>query len=208
MAPKFSAGQKQYMNILLTPRAYTGYMDGKLTFPLRSAFVALPLDDASAEVFRALQLRLAPFADILSLQNPASPHLTLQFWPSLMEIEYDQVLLQAAKIAANHAPFSVRTNGIDAFASSGRHRVLFFDVAFSDELARVKKSCPWPNVKPFTPHVTLARIRHPEKFSVHKKKVMKALEDSEFRMNFDRVRLYAQIDGVNQTPLEDFVFSK
>ena len=76
----------------------------------------------------------------------------------------------------------------------------------SDELARLKKRCPWPNVEPFTPHITLARIKHPQKFRVHKKKIMKLLDDVMFEMNVNRLRLYAEIEGVKQTELQDFMF--
>lgn len=61
-----------------------------LSFPLHRAFVALPLDGEAKESFRVIQERLAPFAELLRLQNSEEPHLTLHFWETLMEIEYVQ----------------------------------------------------------------------------------------------------------------------
>ncbi|MFH0851460.1 MAG: hypothetical protein V1876_01805, partial [Candidatus Peregrinibacteria bacterium] len=68
-----------------------------LSFPLRSVFLALPLEGNPKWQFQALQEELKPFADILRFQNPASPHLTLMFWPSVGELEYKGIVSQAGK---------------------------------------------------------------------------------------------------------------
>ncbi len=178
-----------------------------LHFPLHSAFLALPLEGKAKNAFQELQGRLRDFDDILRLQNPQSPHLTLQFWKELMEIEYYQMIPQTKKVADSSSPFTLKIQGVSTFGSRGEDRVLYLDVPFSDELARLKKRCPWPNIEPFTPHITLARIKHPQKFAVVKKKLMKFVEDAEFEMQVDRLRLYAEVDGVKQTALEDFLFN-
>lgn len=184
-------------------------------FPLRSAFLALPLEDDTKWEFQALQEELTEYAQALSFQNPQTPHLTLQYWPELLEIEYRQVLEQAAKIASATEPFTLQVTGVNTFGSRGQDRVLFLEIAFSDPLARLKKRCPWPQVdrgagnvpsKPFHPHITLARIKHPERFAVVKKDVMKKLKDISFEIPCEMIRLYAEVEGVRQTPLEDFKF--
>ncbi len=214
-----------------------------LSFPLHAAFLALPLEGAPKWQFQALQEALKPYEDSLRFQNPQSPHLTLQYWPELMEIEYHQILKQAEKIASSHHPLTLTIIGADTFglpsyansrrpvparhrsggrsgtggqgydrqeASAGRRgedRVLFLTIAFSDELARIKKSCPWPSLEPFSPHITLARMRHPQRFATVKKKVMKELHEVTFPIPMDRLRLYAEVNGVKQTPLRDFMLS-
>ncbi len=178
-----------------------------LIFPLHSAFLAIPLKGPAKAVYQELQHRLKNFDDILRYQNPESPHLTLQFWKEVMEIEYYQIIPQSKKIADTSSPFTLKVQGVSTFGSRGEDRVLYLDIPFSDELARLKKRCPWPNIDPFTPHITLARIKHPQKFAVHKKKIMKLLDDVEFEMIVDRVRLYAEIQGVKQTMLQDFIFA-
>ena len=119
---------------------------------------------------------------------------------------------QAEKIAASHKPFSVKVTHAETFGSRGEDRVLFLTVAFSEELARLKKSCPWPtesHAEPrrsmFHPHITLARIRHSQRFAVVKKKLMKKLEGCSFEIPFDCLRLYAEVEGKKQTPLRDFL---
>lgn len=178
-----------------------------LHFPLHSTFLAIPLDGNAKNIFQKLQLRLKDFDDILRYQNPESPHLTLQFWKEVMEIEYYQIIPQSKKIADTSSPFTLKVLGVSTFGSRGEDRVLYLDIPFSDELARLKKHCPWPNIESFTPHITLARIKHPQTFAVHKKKIMKLLDGFEFEVSVDRVRLYAEIDGVKQTVLQDFTFS-
>ena len=181
-------------------------MHDPLRFPLHSAFLALPLEGPSKNAFQELQDRIREFEDILRFQNPQSPHLTLQFWKEVMEIEYYQFIPQSKKIADATSRFTLKVQGVSTFGSRGDDRVLYLDIPFSDELARLKKRCPWPNLEPFTPHITLARIKHPQKFAVHKKKIMKLLGDVDCEMTVDRLRLYAEVNGVKQTELQDFMF--
>jgi len=179
-----------------------------LHFPLRSVFLALPLEGQPKWQFQALQEELKPFADILRFQNPQSPHLTLMFWSSTGELEYKGIRAQAQKIASLHKPFTMQVTGAETFGSHGEDQVLFLSIGFSDELARVKKTCPWSDGRPFAPHITLARIGHPQRFNVVKKKVMKILEGTAFNIPVDRLRLYAEVNGAKQTALEDFVFGE
>lgn len=175
----------------------------ELTFPLRSVFLALPLEGSAKEEFRLLQTSLEPFDHLLKFQNPASPHLTLQFWPTVMQIEYEQIRKQIPVIASKHRPFRLKIESIEFFGKRGEDHVMALAVPFSEPLARLRKSCPWPSDRPFHPHVTLARIDHPQRFIREKKKVLKALGNPSFDVSVNALRLYAQVDGKNQTPLMD-----
>lgn len=177
-----------------------------LEFPIRSVFLALPLEGQPKWMFQALVEELKPYANILRFQNPQSPHLTLMFWPSVGELEYQGISAQAGKIAALHAPFTMKVTGAGTFGSHGEDHVLFLEIAFSEELARMKKTCPWSDGRPFSPHITLARVGHPQRFNVIKKKAMKALEGISFDVPVDRLRLYAEVNGVKQTALQEFLF--
>jgi 2'-5' RNA ligase len=175
-----------------------------LRFPLPSTFLALPLEGQPKWQFQVLVEELKPFEDILRFQNPRSPHLTLYYWKETLELEFQGIVRQAEKIATAHHPFTMKVTGVETFGNHGEDRVLFLTIAFSEELARLKKACPWPEGRPFAPHITLARIDHPQRFNVLKKKVMKALEDITFDIPVDRLRLYAEVNGVKQTALQDF----
>jgi 2'-5' RNA ligase len=177
--------------------------------PLHSAFIALPLEAGAKRRFHDLLEAFWPWEEILRFQNPRTPHLTLYFWRELMQIEYDQVLRVAGTIAKRTAPFTLETTGVGTLGTKEGDRVLVLTLQFSPELAAVKKLCPWPNPpeKPFHPHVTIARISHPQRFIVVKKKVLRALGEAVFPIPFDRLRLFAEIEGRKQTPLEDFSFA-
>lgn len=179
----------------------------QLDFPLKSTFLALPLEQEAKWQFQAIQEELKDFDDCLNFQNPQTPHITLQFWKEVMEIEYNQILEQSKKLADDTGQFILKTEGIDTFGSRGEDRVLFFPISFSEELARLRKACPWPTDKPFHPHCTIARIRHPQRFAAKKKKILKVLEDCMLEIPVKGLRLYAQVEGVNQTPLVDFHLS-
>ena len=178
----------------------------ELIFPLQATFLALPLENEAKWQFQALQEDLKEFSDCLRFQNPSSPHLTLYYWKEVMEIELGQIKETAAKIVQGNSPFILRVESADTFGLRGDDRVLFLKCVFSDELARVKKACPWPENRPFKAHITIARINHPQKFAVVKKNVMKKLKDCQFKIKFDRLRLYAMVDNKRQTALEDFEF--
>ncbi|PIR52606.1 hypothetical protein COU76_05530 [Candidatus Peregrinibacteria bacterium CG10_big_fil_rev_8_21_14_0_10_49_10] len=179
---------------------------GPLVFPLQSVFLALPLEQEAKQTFQNLQHSLLPFAPFLRFQNPATPHLTLYFWKEVMAIEYRDIERAARKIATNTASFSLQCTGVSTFRARGKANVLFMEVAFSEELARMKKQCPWPNLQPFAPHITVARITHPDRFAVERKKVEKALYGCSFPIMFNSLRLYAEVDGVKQSPIGKFVF--
>lgn len=176
------------------------------SFPLRRTFVALPIEKEAKWHFQALQEELKSYSEILRFQNQQSPHLTLQYWNEVMEIEFHRIVEQVEKMAVKSTPFTLKCTGVSTFGSHGEDRVLFLDVAFSEELARLKKLCPWQSEKPFSPHITLARIGHSQRFAVQKKKIFKVLENSSFEISIDRLRLYAEIDGVKQTPIDEYLF--
>lgn len=179
----------------------------RITFPLRSVFLALPLEGESKRRFQALQEELKPWADVFSFQNSQTPHVTLMYWPEVSELEYSGIAEQVRKIADRHERFSLNANGVGTFGSRGRDSVMFLEVTFSDELARIKKSCPWTEGRPFHPHITIARICHPQRFVVEKKKILKVLGTPDFVIPFDALQLYGEVDGKKQTILQSFALT-
>jgi 2'-5' RNA ligase len=177
-----------------------------LSFPLKSAFLAIPLEGFAKEKFIVLQKELDEFSDFLKFQNPKTPHLTLYYWKELMEIEYNEVLQKTEKVAERTVPFTLHVNGGGTFGKSGDERVLYLSVAFSPELGVLKKSCPWPNPpdQPFSPHITVARISHAQKFMVYRKQIMKTFHNISFDVPANLLRFYAKIDGERETPLHDY----
>ncbi len=177
------------------------------TFPLRSTFVAIPLEGQAKEAFSRFQQELEPFERCLTFQSPSTPHLTLQFWREVMEIEYTQIQRQLAQLTMRVEPFTLLVEGVDTFGVTGDAKVLYLTVPFSEPLARLKKLCPWPPEKTFQPHITLARIRHAQRFEVARKKIFKLLGKATLMIVVERLRLYAAVKSVKQMPLLDAAFS-
>ena len=178
-----------------------------LKFPVKRTFIALPLENEAKWQYQLIQENLNSYEKIFRFQNPASPHLTLYFWSELMEIEYDDVIKKVEAIARRSKPFTIEVTSASTNESEGRGlpRVLWMNIKRCDELASIKKQCPWPNTRPFSPHITIARMRNPNDFIAHRKKIMKLVKDISFDIPVDRIRLYAEIDGVKQTPIRDFL---
>ncbi len=160
--------------------------------------------------YQLIQDNLKDYEKIFRFQNPVSPHLTLYFWPELMEIEYHDVIKKVEAIASKTKPFEMEVTSASTNENGGRGlpRVLWLNISRSDELASLKKLCPWPNTRPFSPHITIARMKNPNDFIAHRKKIMKLVKDVSFKIPADCIRLYAEIDGVKQTPIQDFVFAQ
>lgn len=125
-----------------------------------------------------------------------------------MEIEYYQIIPQTKRIADAMAPFQLKIQGVSTFGSNKEDRVLYLDIPFSEELARLKKRCPWPSLEPFRPHITLARMKHPQRFEVERKKILKMVGEPQFTVQVDRLRLYAEIEGKKQMPMQDFMLGQ
>lgn len=178
------------------------------TFPLHRVFVALSLEGEARDRFRELQDRLKEYEGIFRFQNPETAHLTLYFWNELMEIEYEDVIRRMEKIAVRTHPFILHVLSAETSIDTKTKldRVLWLTIDRSEELATLKKLCPWPNIQPFFPHITIVRMRKPHDFRIHKKKIMKIFKDVSFDIPVDRIRLYAEVDSVQQTPIQDFIF--
>lgn len=147
------------------------------------------------------------FDDCLSFQNPTTSHLTLHYWQEMTECEYHEIVQSVGLISSSTVSFDLRVISPDIFLSKGRASVLFLGIESSPELALLKKRCPWPDDLPFHPHITLAWISSADRFSMHKKEIMKLLQSAPFVMRADRIRLYSVIGGKKQTPLQDFSFA-
>jgi len=99
-----------------------------------------------------------------TFSNPNQLHITLKFLGEIQDTLIDEIKNALSKIHFNR--FSIRFEGIDAFPSILRPRVIFIDVEHSRELETlykaVDKSLSFLRIredKRFHPHVTIARIK-------------------------------------------------
>lgn len=132
----------------------------------------VPPDDALADLGDFLEPRREAGPE-LRWTDPSLWHVTLAFMADVPERRLDDVALAVAEAAAARGPFAARLHAGGAFPHAGDARVLWVGVDGSEDtvdslstLARgVRSSCAHAGATPegggFTPHLTVARARHP-----------------------------------------------
>ena len=134
-------------------------------------FVAVPIPEAQLEVLdravEPLRMRL-PDARWAALANQ---HITLKFLGWTEARLFDEVRSVVNDVAAEYAPAPVSLAGLGAFPSPRRARVVWAGIddpggllralasSLDDHLARLGFE---PEKRAYTPHLTLARIKHPK----------------------------------------------
>ncbi|HKW22967.1 MAG TPA: RNA 2',3'-cyclic phosphodiesterase [Ktedonobacterales bacterium] len=133
-------------------------------------FLALELPDAVRNTLRRYIERLARMIPEVHWADPAGLHTTLAFLGELDDERLDAASQAAATVADVHAPFSLRLAGLGTFGSAHSPRVIWvglagenarllaLQAAVADELAARGFS---REARPFSPHLTLARIKKP-----------------------------------------------
>ncbi len=127
-------------------------------------FVALELPDEVKERLSHLKGGV-PGARWLP---PEQLHLTLRFIGDVAEDVATDVQTELAHVKAE--PFDFYLDGTGCFGEGRKARVLWAGLEASDELVHLRKKVEMavehaglePETRKFTPHVTLARLRHPK----------------------------------------------
>ena len=132
-------------------------------------FIAVEVPELVRE---ALGEAVAPLRDLIPEARwvpPANQHLTLKFlgptWPRLVP----RVAVALAEVASRHARFEVGTDGLGAFPSAGRARIVCAGIsdpdgrlsAIASDLDSSLEGDFEPESRGFSPHLTVARIRRP-----------------------------------------------
>lgn len=112
--------------------------------------------------------------------NEEKFHLTLKFLGDTSPQQIAKVKEALAYVAARNQPFTIFSEGLGYFKSSGMPRVLFLNVKEAKALIDVAKEIDEKlaslgflrEKRPFVPHLTLARI----KFLKHKNTFFKSIE--------------------------------
>jgi 2'-5' RNA ligase len=140
-------------------------------------FVALALDDAMKDALANIQRRLRPHIPDAKWVEPENIHLTLKFLGEIEEKMLKDVVVCCENVADSHQPFLISLSEIGGFPSLSYPRVIWIGIAdgkeevslLAEELDRSLAKAGFPKEKrPFTPHLTLARIKRERKVSVSK----------------------------------------
>lgn len=135
------------------------------------AFVAVtPPEAVCAQVAALIRELSAAHADIRWVPQPQL-HLTLRFLSELSDTQRDALIARLNRVAQDHEPFAVQLAALDGFPTLRHPRVLWVGLsAGGGELtqlaAAIEAACAavglLAETRPFTPHLTIGRVRSPE----------------------------------------------
>ncbi len=132
------------------------------------SFVAVLLPEEVRERLGQLQAALRPAASGAKWVEPKNLHLTLKFLGAVKEGRLDRVAEALDTVANDTAPFQLRCAGVGVFPNARRPRVLWAGTddghsALAGLAGRVEAGLEplgfEREKRPFTGHVTLARLK-------------------------------------------------
>lgn len=131
-------------------------------------FVAIEIGDGERRALGRIQSRLRRLLPSVRWVKPDTIHLTLRFIGDTEESRVGNAADALACAAAGCAPFDFTLRGVGAFPDARRPHVLWVGVedpggslaALADRLnARLAAAGFPPEDRPFSPHVTIGRLR-------------------------------------------------
>ncbi len=150
-------------------------------------FISVPIPVAVQKQARLMQGRLQAAGGDVKWVDPSQIHITLKF---LGDVDFTPPgKLREAVAAAIHdePPFSLRLSGLGTFPLAGVPRVIWaaidgdlhrlLSLQKKVETAVVEQGFP-PEERPFSPHVTLGRVRSPRN-TAQLKELLKGMESTE-----------------------------
>ncbi len=133
------------------------------------AFIAIDLKDEDiVRKIRTIQERLKASGADLKLVEPENLHLTLKFLGNVEESRVPEIVEAMEKAADVVQPFEMRLKGMGVFPNPRYVRVVWVGVEEGTEETKAMASVLEDELvkrgfrretKPFTPHVTVARVR-------------------------------------------------
>ena len=128
-------------------------------------FFGVPVQLPSAAASALAEL--AAFGRPIKAVDPAAAHFTLRFLGDLPASWVDDLGRAASAAARGEAALATRIAGVGAFPHAGRPKVVWAGIADPEPLERMEQALrqrldalclPGPD-KPFSPHLTLARVK-------------------------------------------------
>ncbi|HEY0073527.1 MAG TPA: RNA 2',3'-cyclic phosphodiesterase [Abditibacteriaceae bacterium] len=133
-------------------------------------FVALPLSPGLREIVTQTQdaLRSRIAARDVKWVTPANIHLTLHFLGETAPAQKEKLIAALAAACSGIPPLNLQTGALGSFPDARRPRVIYWGLqgdleTLADLQARVSSAvAPFgahQETKPFTPHLTLGRVK-------------------------------------------------
>jgi 2'-5' RNA ligase len=166
------------------------------------AFIAIELSGDVKRTLTRLQNKLKSGCQApVRWTSPDSTHLTLQFLGDIDSGLTDKITAAMAAAAGGIHPFHLGVSGLGVFPDPGRVRVVWVGLMGDlEKLGQLQKRIEsalaplgfTPEARPFTPHLTLGRIRDnagPDKRQSLGQLVARAAVESETRLEVNSVHL-------------------
>ena len=140
------------------------------TMPNVRTFIAVDLPTEVKSQIGEILSPLKPLSRSIRWVRAAGLHLTLKFLGEIPEEQLPDLVTALEEVLFGRAAFDFRLSGLGGFPNLRRPRVLWIGVPEGDEPLRelagaVEKAlipCGYPPEKrPFSPHLTIGRVRSP-----------------------------------------------
>ena len=161
-------------------------------------FIAVDLPDSFIDTIAEIQQELK---GNIKLVDPKQVHITMKFLGDVPEKKIPKI--EDALSGINSEPFTARVQGVGAFPKPDYARVIYIGAdpaeTFTRLYAEVESALAPLGFKrekrPFTPHATLARVKHnPEGARMRLKDTIEHLSDIEVgTMDVDTIKLKKSI---------------
>ncbi len=139
---------------------------------LTRIFIAIEVPDSVKLQLKRLLAQIKHLADPVKWVNPKNLHITLKFLGEITPDELDQVKDASTSVAKSVYPFDLCFSQLGVFPNYRKARVLWTDIvegrepliAVRQQLEAKLAEAGFPcERKPFRPHLTLGRIKNPQK---------------------------------------------
>jgi len=144
-------------------------------------FIALELSDEIKEELARLQAELKKAKADIKWVEPKNIHLTLKFLGETDEPKTEEIKKALEKISSQEKPFAITLFKLGAFPNTSYMRVVWVGIDEScSEVERIAKSLEdelekigFPKeVRPFSAHLTLGRVKSPKGKVALKEKIL------------------------------------
>ena len=164
------------------------------------SFVAVSISEGARRQIGDLlgRLRRQP-GDAVRWVKPELMHLTLAFLGEVSQEFLESAKSQLSEVARRHGVFTMQLKGLGAFPSPSRARVVWIGTeqgkgevcSLQRDVVKALGSVGYhPERRPFSPHLTIGRLRMPDDVS---KAVAAQFESESF--SIDRVVLFRSVLG-------------
>jgi len=165
------------------------------------AFIAIDLEPEIKETLQSLVRELKTTRADIRWVSAGGMHLTLKFLGPIDESQVHRVEEILAGVARRHAPFPLRLERTGAFPGEKSPRVLWVGFAADPELLALQDEIEQAleaegferDKRGFTPHLTLGRVKGPDRVAKTMAELDRRREESFGAMTVRKIALFESV---------------